>query len=239
LKLLTVSDVTKTYGSIKALQGVGVEINAPGIVGLVGPNGAGKTTLIKSILGLTNVNSGSIKLFGHDWKDVSLRKKIAYLPEKFNFYPYYTVQQTLAFFGAMRNLESSHIERDILKSLELLKITELLKRKLSTLSKGQLQRVGLASLIIGEADFFILDEPYSGVDPIGIRDVKNFIEHLKERSKTILISSHILVEIESLCEDVILIAEGQCLAQGKVAELIGTGTLEDFFCKLVEGGQNV
>ncbi len=231
--ILKANDVTKSYGDYTALKNFSIEINSGDIVALLGPNGAGKTTFVKSLLGLVSIDSGSINLYDLPINDSRSRRKIAYLPEKFSFYSYFTVLDTLKFYSSMYNADST--KTDYKYFLEMLSIEDLINKKLKTLSKGQLQRLGIACSLIGDQDFIILDEPFSGLDPIGIKDVKDICMKLKAENKTVLINSHILAEMEKIADKVIILNKGIVQKSGLMTEITKDEALEDVFYGLIKG----
>lgn len=233
MTILKASNITKSYGDFKALKDFSLEIESGDIVALLGPNGAGKTTFVKSILGLLQIDSGEIELFGKSSKDVSARDKLVYLPEKFSFYSYFTVIDTLKFYASMYNKENDQVDYN--HYLNLLSIEELRDKKLNSLSKGQMQRLGIACTLIGDQDFIILDEPFSGLDPIGIKEVKDICISLKEKNKTLLINSHILAEMERVANRVIILNKGVVERTGTMQEILEEDTLENVFYKIIKG----
>lgn len=237
MEILSVNSISKKYGPDTALDSFSVSINKGEIVALLGPNGAGKTTLVKSILGHLKYDQGSINYFSGE-SALLARKKISYLPEKFTFYPYYTILKTLDFYAQMYGISKDLRSDKISKTLSLLNIEDIKNKKLSDLSKGQLQRVGLSCAILGDHELIILDEPFSGLDPIGMKEVKDIFKSLKEQGKTLLINSHILAEMEKVCDVVIILNKGKTLASGPIAEVRKTSSLEDVFFNLVKGVKN-
>ncbi len=240
MDIIQIKDISKSYGPEFSLKNVSLDVKQGKIFSLLGPNGAGKTTLVKLMLNLMHSDSGEIKINGHDVSDKSSRAGIAFIPEKFNFFSFYTARGVLEFFGKMKGVEGAELKSQVDSALEELQIAELANRKLSRMSKGQMQRVGLASILIGKNDLIILDEPFSGLDPIGIRDLKDIIKKLKEQGKTLFINSHILLEMEQLCDEVAILNKGKLLFNGSVASVLEREkSLEDFFYKLIsnERGQ--
>jgi ABC-type multidrug transport system ATPase subunit len=233
--IFVANSVLKKYGRNTALSDFSLSLEKGEIVALLGPNGAGKTTFVKSLLGLLKVNSGELTLFGYDINKATAKKRLAYLPEKFTFYSYYTVEGTLRFYANMYEVSSENINERIDYALRELGIFELKGRKISDLSKGQLQRVGLACSIVGEQEFVIWDEPFSGLDPIGMKEVKDLCLDLKKQGRTILINSHILSEMEKVADRVVIMNEGQIRAVGSVEEVSNGVSLEERFYKIVKG----
>jgi ABC-2 type transport system ATP-binding protein len=236
MQIINAENVSKNYGDLAALKGLTLKVEEGSAFALLGPNGAGKTTFVRSLLGLTRC-SGKIELQGLDVFNKKSRLGLAYLPEKFNFFSYYTVEGVLAFYGKMQGLDGSQLEEAIATALDALNITELRKKKMDKLSKGQVQRTGLANLLMGDNRILILDEPFSGLDPIGIKDLKVLINKLKGEGRTIFINSHILSEMEQICDHVAILNKGECLVQGSLAEVKGAKTLEDAFYDLITGDE--
>lgn len=233
--MIHAQNVSKSYGGVKALDSLSLSVERGQAFALLGPNGAGKTTFVKSVLGLVHLNSGQIQLMGKDSSDHLSRERLAYLPEKFQFYSFDTVEKVLAFFAKARNVPKELKAEQINHALERAGIKDLAKRKLTKLSKGQMQRIGLASLLIGDIDLLILDEPFSGLDPIGIKEFRDVLISLKEAGKTLFINSHTLSEMEKICDSFAILDKGTCLAQGRAAELLAGQSLENFFYKLIKG----
>jgi ABC-2 type transport system ATP-binding protein len=231
---IEVSGVKKSYGPDFSLHDVNLNVESGKIFALLGPNGAGKTTLIKLMLSLMHTDAGSISINGKPSTDSSSRNGVAFLPEKFSFFPFYTIRGVLEFFGTMKGLKGQDLKDQIDNALKELDITELQNRKLQSLSKGQVQRTGLASLLIGDNQLLILDEPFSGLDPIGMRELKDILRRQRELGKTIFLNSHILSEMELICDDVAILNKGEILFNGSVKSILENGnSLEDFFYQLV------
>lgn len=239
MNVIEVQALSKAYGNDFALKDINLEINKGTIFSLLGPNGAGKTTLVKLILNLLHKDQGSITINGLDASNKLSRVNLAFIPEKFNFFPFYTAKGVLEFFGKMKGVEGAQLEEQVNYALERLHILDLKNKKLSKMSKGQVQRVGLASILIGNNDLIILDEPFSGLDPIGIRDLKEIIAELKAQGKTLFINSHILLEMEQICDEFAIMNKGHIIHKSSVAEITGQGiNLEEFFYKMIsEGGR--
>ncbi|MDD0853439.1 ABC transporter ATP-binding protein [Halobacteriovorax sp. GB3] len=229
---LNVNNLTKSYGQLKALKDVSFQLNKGEITALIGPNGAGKSTFVKCLMGLVFQDQGEILLEGVSSKDHFMRKGIAYLPEKFNFYDFYTVESTLQFFSELRS--EIMMSADLDRALDKLGILDLKHRKMKELSKGQMQRVALASMIASKKSFYIFDEPFSGLDPIGIREVKDLFVELKGQGATVLINTHILSEMEKVCDRVLLINKGELLFDGYLNDSQLQDGLEDYFIKRVK-----
>ncbi len=234
MNVIEIENVSKSYGEHFSLKNISLTLSTGKIFALLGPNGAGKTTLVKLMLSLIHQDSGSVLVNGMDVRNKLSRQGVAFIPEKFTFFPFYTAFGVLEFFGTMKGVDPIDLKAQIDSALKVLNIEELKNRKLSKMSKGQMQRVGLASILIGKNDLIILDEPFSGLDPIGMRDLKEIIKKLKEEGKTLFINSHILLEMEHLCDEVAILNRGEMLYQGSVQEILKKEkSLDDFFYKLI------
>ena len=221
--MIQVTDLEKSYGPIQALRGVTFDI-APGeIVGLLGPNGAGKTTIIKTLTGFLQPDEGVVQVDGLDvlTHTRQIQAEIGYLPETAPLYPELSVQAYLLMMAELRQIpEEEQIER-LSEAVYATALTEHLTRPISQLSKGFRQRVGLAQAIIHRPRLLILDEPTIGLDPTQIVEIRRLIQKLAERS-TILFSTHILSEVEALCDRVIILMNGQIRADARLSELAST-----------------
>ena len=238
MDIIQIKDISKSYGMDFSLKDINLNVQKGKVFSLLGPNGAGKTTLVKLMLNLMHSDSGSIEINGLNVNDKNSRMGIAFIPEKFSFFPFYTAKGVLEFFGKMKGIEGAELTSQVNNALEELQIADLANRKLSKMSKGQMQRVGLASILIGNNDLIVLDEPFSGLDPIGIRDLKEIIKKLKAQGKTMFINSHILLEMEQICDDIAILNKGQLLFAGSVASVLAKEkSLDDFFYATVNQGR--
>lgn len=229
MAVIEAQSVYKNYGHIEALKNVSLQVEKGQCFALLGKNGAGKTTFVKSLLNLVNFKSGSLKLLGLDVGQKESRNHVAYLPEKFSFYPYYTLEGVCEFYGQMKGLSGTELKSSVGQAMERLGISDLMKKKVKDCSKGQLQRTGLAATLIGDNELFILDEPYSGLDPIGIKEMQDLLKELSSQGKTLFINSHGLDSVEKVCDNIAIIEKGEMVVQGKLKELIGESSLLDFF----------
>ncbi len=234
MSVIKVENVSKRYRDQLALSEFSLSVEEGDVVALLGPNGAGKTTFVKCMLNLISADSGSIKIFDIDSSDPMSRSRLVYLPEKFSFYDYFSVEETLKFFAEFHGVSKSEYRDKIQYALGRLSIGELGKKKLRELSKGQMQRVGLCIALVADKDLIVLDEPFSGLDPIGIKDVKDICLELSAQGKTIMINSHILSEVEKFANKVIILNHGQVRASGSLDEVRAGQTLEDRFYTLVK-----
>ena len=238
MDIIQIKDISKSYGIEFSLKDINLNVQKGRVFSLLGPNGAGKTTLVKLMLNLMHSDSGTIEINGFNVNDKNSRMGVAFIPEKFSFFPFYTARGVLEFFGKMKGIVGSELNDQVNNALEEFQITDLAERKLKRMSKGQMQRVGLASILIGNNDLIVLDEPFSGLDPIGIRDLKEIIKKLKAQGKTMFINSHILLEMEQICDDFAILNKGQLLFTGAVASVLEKEkSLEDFFYETVNKGR--
>ncbi len=232
--LVDVKGLEKNFTFKKVLRKIDLKIPKGSIFGLLGPNGVGKTTFVRCMLGLIPFDKGSITINGIPHSNSDARKSVAFVPDRFTFYPYYTVEKTLLFFAQINGWQKSLFNEEIDAILNKMGIGDLKQQKIKSLSKGQLQKVGLATLHFAEGDFFVLDEPFNGLDPMAMRDIKDIVRQFNKDGKTFLINSHLLSDMEQICDEVAIINKGSILVQKKIAELKSEGkNLEDYFCQLV------
>jgi ABC-2 type transport system ATP-binding protein len=217
----------------EALHGLDLEV-APGeVFGFLGPNGAGKTTTIKILVGLLAPDGGEAYLFNRSVRDAQARQRVAYLPEMPDFYDYLNPAEFLKHCGKLSGMKDKELGKKIPELLEQVGLNADEKRQLRKFSKGMLQRVGVAQVLLGSPDLFILDEPMGGLDPLGRRWLKDLILKLGRAGKTVFFSSHVLAEAEAVCDRVAFLHRGRLLAQGSLREV--TQTREDVWEILVEG----
>ncbi|MFB3851736.1 MAG: ABC transporter ATP-binding protein [Acidobacteriota bacterium] len=210
-----------SIGKIEALRGVDLDVPITGIYGFIGPNGAGKTTTLKIITGLIFPDEGEVKIFGKSNLDYDVRRDIGFLPESPYFYDYLTGEELVLFFGSLFNIPKKELKERTLHLLELVGLKGKEKLPLRKYSKGMLQRVGLAQALVSDPKLLILDEPMSGLDPIGRREIRDLILKLKDEGKTIFFSSHILADAEMICDEVAIIVKGKIVQRGRLENLLG------------------
>jgi len=206
--------------SITAVRDLNLRVEAGEVYGLLGPNGSGKSTTLKIILGLAAPTRGRTKIFGRDSSLVESRQAVGFLPENPYFYKFLTGEETLRFFGKLCRVNGSRLKSRVRELLELVGLTNARDQRLSTYSKGMLQRIGLAQALINEPKLVVLDEPTAGVDPAGSRDIRNLIVDLKQRGITVLLSSHLLTQVQEICDRVGILARGVLVREGHLEELI-------------------
>jgi len=192
-----------------ALAGISFVVPQGSVFALLGHNGAGKTTTMKSILDLVPIDAGVIELFGLDHRDRRTRSRVGYLPERVNFYEHLSARELLDFYGALFEMPARTRRRRVGEVLDLVGLERHASVKLRKYSKGMLQRLGIAQAILNEPEFLILDEPMSGLDPLGRRAVRDLLEEMKRRGTTILLSSHIVPDVEALADSVAILNQGQ------------------------------
>jgi ABC-2 type transport system ATP-binding protein len=207
--------------SVVAVRDLDLEV-APGqIYGLLGPNGSGKSTTLKIILGLAAPTRGRAEIFGRASDEVASRESVGFLPENPYFYKFLTGEETLKFYGKLCGLRGANLKRRVDEMLSLVGLTSARKRRLAGYSKGMLQRIGLAQALIHEPALLVLDEPTAGVDPAGARDIRDLILDLKRRGITVLLSSHLLGQVQEICDRVGILANGRLVREGPLRDLLG------------------
>ncbi|MBN4058856.1 ABC transporter ATP-binding protein [bacterium AH-315-J04] len=205
---------------IDAVKDLSMEIHAGEVFGLLGPNGSGKTTTIKMLLGLLYPTHGRISLFGKPPTDVSVKARIGFLPEESYLYRFLTARETLDFFGRLFRLPKQIREDRTTHLLDMVGLSHEADRPVGEFSKGMARRIGLAQALINDPEFLILDEPTSGLDPIGARQIKDVIRSLGQKGKTIMLSSHVLSDVEDVCDNVTILYGGQEQAEGRIDDLL-------------------
>jgi ABC-2 type transport system ATP-binding protein len=227
MEVLRVADIRKSYRPPElraqrkvALRGINLEAQGGEVLGLVGPNGAGKTTLFRILLGLLRPDGGSGHIFGRPLGDRAARRQIGYLPERFSFYPRLTVLEVLRVSAELSGLFGGAARRRAMEWALRLGLGDVASSRLGTLSKGWLQRVGMAQAMVGDPRLLVLDEPLSGLDPIGRAQVREFISGLAAEGRTVLLSSHILPDVEALAHRVALIFDGRVVETMSMTRLM-------------------
>jgi ABC-2 type transport system ATP-binding protein len=209
---------------IEALRGLDLDVSPGEVFGFLGPNGAGKTTTIKILVGLLEADSGEALLFGQPVTDVRLRRRIAYLPELPDFYDYLTPTEFLFHCGRLSGIDAATLVKRVPEVIATVGLDPKDSRQLRKFSKGMLQRMGIAQTLLADPDLYIFDEPQTGLDPIGRRWVKDLILDLGKLGKTVFFSSHIMAEVEAVCNRVAFLHHGRLVAQGSLADVLKTET---------------
>lgn len=226
MKILECCGLVKTYGKVKAVDGLSFSVERGEVLGLLGPNGAGKTTTIKMILGLTGLTGGNVL--------IDKNTKIGYSPETPYFHPFLTGCEVMRFYSKLQKLDRQTAEQQIGRLLELAGLSGAADKKVKNYSKGMLQRLAFAQSLLGDPELLILDEPTSGLDAVGRIEMLELIELLKREGKTIIINSHILSDIEKVADRTIIIANGRLAGMTDKNSLAGS-SLEELFIRAVGG----
>lgn len=219
-------NLSKTYrdfwGRSKkvALKPLDLEIRRGEIFGLLGPNGSGKTTTMKLLLGLVFPTSGEALMFGRDATDVSKNERIGYLPEESYLYKFLDAEETLDFYGRLFDMPPAERKRRADALIEMVGLGRDKKRQLREYSKGMTRRIGVAQALINDPELVMLDEPTSGLDPIGTREMKDLIIDLKQRGKTVILCSHLLADVEDVCDRIAVLHQGELKELGRVEDLL-------------------
>lgn len=212
--------------TVRALDGVSLSV-APGeVFGLLGPNGAGKTTTFKILMGLIRPTSGEARILGASVQEVTMRRRIGYLPEQPYFYDYLTAREFLLYCGALCDLPKAAASQRTDELLDQVGLSDSADKQLRKFSKGMLQRVGLAQALIHNPEVLFLDEPMSGLDPLGRREVRDLIVGLRAQGKAIFFSSHILTDVEAMCDRVAILNQGRQVESGKLSDILKTRSNE-------------
>src|SRR5262245_45370287 len=224
--VINVQELRKTYRDgflgrrrIEALKGVSFRVERGAIFGLLGPNGAGKTTLIKVLLGIVRKTGGSAELLGRSAGDRRGRRRVGYLPESHRIPRHHSANSALEYYGSLSGMSGRDIRRRRPELLELVGLSDRGKSPVKSFSKGMLQRLGLAQALMHDPELLILDEPTDGVDPVGRSEMRTALQRLKSEGKTIFINSHLLQEIELVCDRVVILVQGQLRREGLIEEI--------------------
>ena len=228
--LIDVRDLEKTYvvglrrRKVHAVRGISFDVRRGEIFGIVGPNGAGKTSTIKIMTGLMRQTKGSVRLFGHPTHDVASRRRLGYLPEGPYFYEHLKVEELLMYYGRLHGMTRRDVHARADELIDRVGLGHARGRPLRKFSKGMRQRAGLAQALINDPELVILDEPQSGLDPTGRKEVRDLIFDLKQRGKTVVFSSHILPDVEAVCDRVALFHQGELKELGALEDLMSQRT---------------
>ena len=234
---IEISNLRKEYGRKVALEDLSLSVQPGEVFGFLGPNGAGKTTTIKVLLGLVRPTSGHARIFGVPSSDPEARRHVGYLPENFRFQDWLTGIELLELHADLADMPRADRERRIPEALHLVGLGDRGGDRIRGYSKGMLQRIGLAQAIIHNPRLVLLDEPTSALDPIGRREVRDLIRTLSARGMTVFLNSHLLSEVEMVCDRVAIIDRGRVVRSGRLDDLVTPGrSLEDVFMSLVHAG---
>lgn len=205
---------------VRALNSLSLEVQKGEVFGLLGPNGSGKTTTLKLILGLLFPTEGEISILGKPATDVTKNERIGYLPEESYLYRFLNAEETLDFYGRLFNISAAERRDRAKKLIEQVGLQGAKRRQLKEYSKGMTRRIGLAQALINNPDLVLLDEPTSGLDPIGSRDMKDLIQRLKDDGKTVVMCSHLLADVQDVCDRIAILDGGELKVLGKVKDLL-------------------
>ncbi len=220
-----IRDVHKQFPSpwgregVYAVKGVSLQIPQGSVYGLVGPNGSGKSTIMKMLIGLLAPSSGECEVFGKSATDASNREQIGFLPENPYFYKFLTGEETVRFYGKLCGLRGKILKERTRELLELVGLQDAARRRLGGYSKGMLQRIGMAQALIQQPKLVVLDEPTAGVDPIGSRVIRDIVMALKEQGMTVFLCSHLLEQVQEVCDRVGILYQGLVIAEGSMDDL--------------------
>jgi ABC-2 type transport system ATP-binding protein len=231
-EIVRVSEVTKDFRPglglrrKRVLHGISFGVREGEIFGFVGPNGAGKTTTLKVLMGLIRPTSGRASILGHDVRETAFRRHVGFLPENPYFYEFLTGREILAFYARLSGLPRTGRDERVATLLEQVGLAHAADARLRTYSKGMLQRVGIAQAIVHDPRVVFLDEPMSGLDPIGRKEIRDLILRLRAEGKTVFMNTHILSDVELVCDRVAIIARGRIVHEGAIDAFLGTGERE-------------
>lgn len=239
MNVLELDDVSRSFGGVEAVRGLSLTLGEGQVLGFLGTNGAGKTTTIKMLLGLLRPTGGTVKVFGEDPAVAATRRRIGYMPETAYYYPYLNARELLEFYGGLCGMDRRAVRARADVLLEQVDLAEAAERPLKTCSKGMLQRAGIAQALLADPDLLVLDEPFTGLDPLARIRFRQLLQRLREAGKSIFFSSHELGETELLCDRVAIMKKGRCFYDGPVSRLAGDGreNLERIFLDVLEKGE--
>ena len=228
MNAIEIEKLSKTFkgkkgGRVDALKSLSLTVEAGEVFGFLGPNGAGKSTTIKTLMGLISPTSGTVRIMGVDARSHLSRTHVGYLPENPSFYDYLSAEEYLSFVGASVGMSETVIVKESKRVLLLLELWDARKRQIRSFSKGMVQRLGLAQVLLRNPDVYILDEPMSGLDPIGRALVKDIIIDLKKEGKCVFFSTHITADVETICDRVGIIVQGDLLKVDDVQSILTEG----------------
>ena len=233
--MIILDSVTKKFGAFAAVDNVSCSIQKGESFALLGPNGAGKTTIVRMLLGFINPTSGGIKIEGLPASDPQSRKHIGYIAEQHKIPPYLSGFEYLSRHASLIGLSGKDAGKEVDRVLEMVSMKGLERKKSAAYSKGMKQRIGLGAALLGQPALLVLDEPITGLDPIGIRDVRKILENLRGKGVTLILNSHILSEVEKTCETAAIMYKGKILIKDTINAIVKDHeTLEDVFVRYIE-----
>lgn len=225
--MITIKNLTKEYSKTKVVDNLSLDVKEGVMFGFLGPNGAGKTTAMKMILGLTDCDKGSIKIDDIDSNSIKIKERIGYMPEDPYFYDHLSASEFMNFMASL--FKSKKLPTTNYQLLSEFGLDKVANKKIGHFSKGMKQRLGLAQALVNDPKYLFLDEPLDGLDPIGRREFKQILLKLKKKGKTIFFNSHILSDVEEICDQIGIINKGKLVYSGPVKKFRGNKSLEDAF----------
>ena len=213
---------------VTAVRNISFEVRPGEVYGLLGPNGSGKSTTLKILLGLVTPNQGRAMIFGEDSRDYHSRRDVGFLPENPYFYKFLTAAETLRFYGKVCGMGGAILNKRIDELIHLVGLEDARDRRIGGFSKGMLQRIGLAQALIQDPRLVVLDEPTAGVDPAGSHQIRDLILDLKKRGKTVLLTSHLLEQVQEICDRVGIMARGEMIREGALGDLVSVKNQTEF-----------
>lgn len=231
---VNISNLTKVYPvpmrrqKVVAVRDLNLSVNEGTVYGLLGPNGSGKSTTLKILLGLVTATSGRTEIFGQDSRDYESHREVGFVPENPYFYKFLSAEETLRFYGKICGLGGRKLSERISELLALVGLEDARHRRVGGFSKGMLQRIGLAQALIQDPRLLVLDEPTAGVDPVGSRQIRDLIIEMKNRGKTVLLTSHLLEQVQEVCDRVGIMSRGRMLREGSLEELVTVGSQTEY-----------
>ncbi|NQT39469.1 MAG: ABC transporter ATP-binding protein [Planctomycetes bacterium] len=218
--MIQTHDLTKTYGDLRAIDHLSLELDEGDLFGYIGPNGSGKTTTMKLLLGLLFPTSGQALVFNQDATNVAKNERLGYLPEESYLYRFLNAEETLDFYGRLFSIPSKVRRTRTADLIDMVGLTWAKRRPLKEYSKGMTRRIGLAQALINDPDLILLDEPTTGLDPIGTREMKDMILRLRDQGKTVLMCSHLLADVQDICDRIAILYQGELKELGRVDSLL-------------------
>lgn len=237
-----ITGLTKLYPvhlrrqKVVAVKDLNLDVPEGQVYGLLGPNGSGKSTTLKILLGLVTATHGKTEIFGEDSRDYHSHRDVGFLPENPYFYKFLTAEETIRFYGKICGLGGKALTSKIGELLELVGLEDARHRRVGGFSKGMLQRIGLAQALVQDPRLLVLDEPTAGVDPLGSRQIRDLILEMKRRGKTVLLTSHLLEQVQEVCDRVGIMSRGVMLREGSLTDLITVGGQTEYLVENAPDG---
>ena len=235
--MIELDRIVKTYGRTTALDGLSLSVGRGELVGLLGPNGAGKTTTIKLLLGLARLTAGTGTVLGAPLGDLATRARIGYLPELFRYQPWLKAREVMQLHTELARLPAARREAAVDEGLGRVGLADRADDRVSTFSKGMQQRLGLGVALLGDPELILLDEPTSALDPIGRTDVRAIVRAARDRGATVILNSHLLSEVEQVCDRVVIVHRGRMVASGPIEDVVAAGGVRLQVTELDEAGR--